>query len=437
MSRVALHTLGCKVNQYETQRIAEGFLSKGFDVVDFSDEADVYVINTCTVTRTADSKSRQAARSAIRRNPRATVVVTGCYAETSPEEVAKIHGVGMVMGNREKAGLVERVVNNLRDIPAAVRRPKREIENRTRALLKIQDGCDQFCAYCVVPLARPVVTSRPFAEVLAEASELARRGFKEIVLTGIRLGRYDEGLAELVHALTTLPGIERIRLSSIELTDIPAGLLDLVAQNHKICRHLHVPLQSGDDAVLARMKRPYTSADYESFVRRARSSVSGIAITTDIMVGFPGETAEEFDNTYRLAERMRFARAHVFPYSPRPRTQAAELPDDVSPAEKERRKTRLMDLAAECSHEFACVLVGKTVQVLVEGKEIGGNLLSGLTDNYVRTIFEADRGHVGNIVDVDVESVSRANAFGTLSGCSSQASGGPVESGITSRFGGK
>lgn len=311
-------------------------------------------------------------------------------------------------------------------------------------MLKVQDGCDQFCAYCAVPLARPEMSSRPFAEVLSEAGELAQRGYKEIVLTGIRLGRYDFGLPEIIRSIAELPGIERVRLSSIELTDIPTGLPELIAENRKLCRHLHVPLQSGDDEILARMKRPYSSSQFESFVRDARSLVPEIAITTDIMVGFPGETEEQFERTYEFARRLRFARTHVFPYSPRPGTAASDMADDVPPAEKSRRKAGMIELAAECSDEFAAQMVGKTVAVLVEGGKPGRGegpevkrgavestqsapvlsaqnrprlfSASGLTDNYVRVAFRGGHGHVGEIVDAVVESVARGMAYGHLAG---------------------
>ena len=448
MPRVALHTLGCKVNQYETQRIAEDFRSRGFDLVDFSDEADVYVINTCTVTQTADSKSRQAARAAVNRNPNAKVVLTGCYAETSTEQLRRIDGVSMVLGNRDKSRLVEHVVGELSFAERVISDQSPVISDRcgylsrTRALLKIQDGCDQFCAYCAVPLARPEMVSRPFVEVLSEAEELARRGYKEIVLTGIRLGLYDFGLVELIRSIVELPGIERVRLSSIELTDIPTGLPELMADNRKLCRHLHVPLQSGDDEILARMKRPYTSSQFESFVRDARSLVPEIAITTDIMVGFPGETEEQFEHTYGFSRRVNFARTHVFPYSPRIGTAAWEMADDIPPAEKSRRKARMIELAAECSDEFAAQMIGTTVGILVEGGKPGRDggpevkrgavesaqsvpVLSawnsprlfsacGLTDNYVRVAFRGGPAHVGEIVDVTVESVARGMAHGHL-----------------------
>ncbi len=426
--RVALHTLGCKVNQYETQKIAEDFRARGFDLVDFSGEADVYVINTCTVTNTADSKSRQAARQAIHRNPNAKVVITGCYAETSEEELARLDGISLIIGNQDKPRLVDKVVSRLfggvvisnqssvasgEPDHSALRIPHSAL-GRTRALVKIQDGCDQFCAYCAVPLARSTMTSRVPEDVLAEARSLAESGFREVVLTGIRLGRYEHGLVELIRAMTKIHGIERIRLSSLEITDAPDGLLELMASNEKVCRHLHLPLQSGHDEVLAAMNRPYTTADFEAFVAKARSLIPDIAITTDIMVSFPGETEEQFQGTCDFAERIRFSRAHVFPFSPRPGTAASRVKDDIPSAEKTHRRALLADLTSQMMHEFAEGLVGRTVNVLVEGKQIRPNVWSGLTDNYVRVTFQGGADHVGRIVQVAVQSAHDGSVHGEM-----------------------
>jgi len=421
MARAAFHTLGCKVNQYETQKIAESFLARGFELVDFSERADVYVINSCTVTHTADSKSRQAARNAWRRSPDALVVLTGCYAESSPETAGDVEGVSAVVGNQEKGRIVEHVMNRLapalvKDLGSAGKPDLRT--GRTRALVKVQDGCDRFCSYCVVPFARPVMSSRPLAEILAELESLAGRGFKEVVLTGIRLGCYfDENgtdLTGVVGAAAAVAGIERVRLSSIESTDVPAGLIELMSRNRRVCRHLHVPLQSGHVGILKRMNRPYTPGEYRAFVELVRSQVPGIAITTDIMVGFPGEGEEEFEATRRFMEEVRFARAHVFRYSARPRTAAARLPDEVPAAEKQRRSRILTDLAAVHSAQFAANLVGKTVPILLEGKSIRGKLWSGLTDNYVRVEVEADAHMAGEVVDVRVIGVSPGRVLGAM-----------------------
>ncbi len=440
MPRVGLYTLGCKVNQYETEKIAEEFSACGFDVVNFSVTADIYVINSCTVTHTADGKSRAAVRAAVKRNPAATVVITGCYAETSPDEAGAIDGVDLVIGNSDKAALVSKAVSLFKSTDGgasdwAIERAREweqrrssepesspskaatEVRGRTRALLKVQDGCDQFCSYCAVPLARSTMTSKPFQEVIAEAEELASREYKEIVLTGIRLGRYEDGgadLADLLRALTWVDGIQRIRLSSIEVTDIPTGLLSLMASNPKICRHLHIPLQSGDDDVLCRMNRPYSTKEFAFFARNARSMVPGIAITTDIIVGYPGETAAEFDNTLSFAREMRFSKSHIFRYSPRRGTFADGIGDDVSPAEKEERRARLIELSGQCTSEFMKSLVGQQTAVLVEGKTIDGTKRSGLTDTYVRVVFEAGDHLVRKIVNVHVEKVINDIASGKI-----------------------
>ena len=414
MPRVGLYTLGCKVNQYETQKIAEEFKLKGFDIVPFTEAADVYIINSCTVTVTADAKSRQAVRSAANRNPAARVVLTGCYAETSPGDASAVTGVSLVLGNKDKQLLVEKVCNLLgwteQDAPRVpVYEPVSGKLGRTRALIKVQDGCNQFCAYCAVPLARPSMWSRPFAEIVTEAEDLASRGYKEVVLTGIRLGRYENqgaDLADLVRALTWVGGIERIRLSSIEITDVPVSLLPFMSGNTKVCRHLHVPLQSGDDEVLKRMNRPYTVQDFKAFVRNARSMVPGIAITTDVITGFPGETEEAFENTRRLVSEVGFSKAHVFRFSPRPGTAAARMRDDVSPAEKENRSTVLMRVAKEGACKFAKSLIGETVQVLAESKVLSDGQRSGLTDTYVRVVFDAPALMAGKFAGVCIDSVS-------------------------------
>jgi threonylcarbamoyladenosine tRNA methylthiotransferase MtaB len=429
--RVGLYTLGCKVNQYETEKLAGEFRSAGFDVVPFSAKADVYVVNSCTVTHTADGKSRQAVRSALNRNPSALVVLTGCYAETSAEEASRVDGVSLVLGNSDKPYLVARVSElagrpssiglGIRDDSGSFRHlvfPSSSLQ-RTRALIKVQDGCDQFCAYCAVPMARPKMLCKPFHEVVTEAEGLASLGHREIVLTGIRLGRYESegvGLTELLVALTQVGGIERVRLSSIEVTDIPVGMLELMAANRKICRHLHVPLQSGSNAVLKRMNRPYTAERFVEFAAKAWGLVPGIAITSDIIVGFPGETEQDFLETGRLIEEIGFSRLHVFKFSPRRGTVAAELKDDVLPADKSRRSAKLIELGVSGSRAFAEKLVGATVPVLVEAKKTADGRRSGLTDTYIRVFFEAGASEIGRIIGVQIEAATDSFAHGRLCG---------------------
>jgi threonylcarbamoyladenosine tRNA methylthiotransferase MtaB len=406
MPRVAVHTLGCKVNQYESERIANDFRARGFDVVDFKDCADVYIINTCTVTGVADGKSRQAARGAALRNPEAKIVLTGCYAERSGDE---IQGVSLIVGNGAKDRLAEIVCSRLSLNPDANGSSGgSRVPGRTRALLKIQDGCDQFCSYCAVPFARPEMWSKEYPSLMDEARLLRDCGYKEIVLTGIRVGRYSDGekdLADVLEGLASIDGIERVRLSSIELTDIPRRLMPLMAENRKICRHLHIPLQSGDDETLDRMHRPYTTYDFGAFVDKSRIAVSGLAITTDIMVGFPGETREAFERSRAFCEKMEFARSHVFRYSPRPGTAAEGMSGAVSTEEKERRSSSLIESTRRASEAFAKRLIGERVAVLVEGKEIRPGRRSGLTDNYVRVVFPANEKLIGSIVDVRVVEV--------------------------------
>ncbi|MHB1455435.1 MAG: tRNA (N(6)-L-threonylcarbamoyladenosine(37)-C(2))-methylthiotransferase MtaB [Armatimonadota bacterium] len=419
MPTAALHTLGCKVNQYETQQISDELAAYGFHIVRFSDKADVYIINTCTVTHTADAKSRHAVRAAAKRNPDAVVVITGCYAETSPDVAASIEGVSLVVGNHDKALIAQKVISllpepNLEDSgDPADEHPV----SRTRALIKIQDGCNQFCSYCAVPLARPFMWSKPVDDVLTEAGKLADQRYREIVLTGIRTGLYSHescNLTSLIQKMSDIEGLERIRISSIETTDVPDGLLELMASNPKVCRHLHIPLQSGDDLVLKRMNRPYNSSEFIRFTEKAREIVPEIGITTDIMVGFPGETAEEFENTCRVAESICFSRAHIFRYSARPGTAASELPDVVSNAEKEHRSAELMGITCKSAETFANSLIGTTTQILVEGKEYDRNTYSGLTDNYVRIFVDAKPELVGSIINVEISRSSNGRLMGYI-----------------------
>lgn len=415
MPKAAFRTFGCKVNQYETQKLRERFAARGFEIVRFTDDADVYVINSCTVTHTADSKVRQAVRNAAGRG-KGVVVLTGCYAEILSGSAGCIDGAGLVLGNSDKESLVEKVIERFPHLNVTAP----EIEHaggRTRALLMVQDGCDQFCAYCAVPLARPVMRSIPFDSIVKEAEGLAGCGHKEIVLTGIRLGRFEDekgGLADLLEALSAIQGIERIRLSSIELTDIPGGLIELMAGDRKICRHLHIPLQSGDDEILRRMNRPYSTKEFAEFVENARSAVPDLAVTTDVMVGFPGETEEHFSNSYNFVKETGFSRLHVFQYSQRPNTTAAGMEFKVHPKEKGRRSAALIELGKRCMEDFAARLIGTEVSVLVEGKTVSPGINSGLTGNYVRVYFPAVRGISGEIVNIHVENPYKDGVCGRV-----------------------
>ncbi|MQL51665.1 tRNA (N(6)-L-threonylcarbamoyladenosine(37)-C(2))-methylthiotransferase MtaB [Desulfofundulus thermobenzoicus] len=431
---VALVTLGCKVNQYESDALATLFRRRGYRVVDFSKPADVYVINTCTVTHLGDRKSRQLIRRATRNNPGAMVVVTGCYAQTSPGEVLAIPGVDLVVGTRDKARLVDLVEEQAgrKDGPVAAvgdifaveeftELPVPALPSRVRAFLKIQEGCNNYCAYCIIPFARGPLRSRDPERVLAEARRLVREGFKELVLTGIHTGAYgqdrpgDMDLAGLVGRLAEIPGLLRLRLSSVEPMDITGELVQSMASRPNICRHLHIPLQSGDDQVLARMRRHYTTEDFRRLVRDIRARIPEVAISTDVIVGFPGETDENFASTLAFVREMAFSRLHVFKYSPRRGTAAASFPDQISAQVKGERSHRLIALGEELAVSFARQYIGKEVLVLVEeASPQRKGFYEGLTDNYLRVFFPGGSHLVGQIVPVLVEEAEGPDLKGRI-----------------------
>ncbi|WP_245963032.1 tRNA (N(6)-L-threonylcarbamoyladenosine(37)-C(2))-methylthiotransferase MtaB [Thermodesulfitimonas autotrophica] len=431
MKAVAFYTLGCKVNQYETAALASLFARRGYRIVeDFESIADVYVINTCTVTGTADQKSRQAIRRAIRRNPEAVVVVTGCYAQVNPEAVAGIPGVDVVVGTFGREGLVDlveeamrtgRQVVAVREFPAGCKFEELPalFTTRTRAYLKIQEGCRDFCTFCLVPYARGPLRSRKPEAVLAEARRLLAAGFKEVVLTGIHIGLYGcdlqppVTLAELVARVLELPGIERLRLSSLEPTEVTPELVALIARDSRFCPHLHIPLQSGDDGVLRRMGRRYTTAAYAETVHFLRAKVPEIAITTDVMVGFPGETDAAFARSVAFVRQIGFAGLHVFKFSPRPGTPAATFADQVPGPVKEKRLGVLLEVGAALSHTFAARFSGRTVNVLVEGKNEAG-FWEGLSEHYLPVAFTAGGDLRGLIVPVRVREVKGKLLCGEL-----------------------
>ncbi|HZG78277.1 MAG TPA: tRNA (N(6)-L-threonylcarbamoyladenosine(37)-C(2))-methylthiotransferase MtaB, partial [Paenibacillus sp.] len=355
MPTVAFHTLGCKVNFYDTEAIWQLFKNDGYEQVDFeSQTADVYVINTCTVTNTGDKKSRQIIRRAVRRNPDAVIAVTGCYAQTSPAEILAIPGVDLVIGTQGRGEIIE-LVNRVR----AEREPINAVRNimktrqfeeldvpdfadRTRAFLKIQEGCNNFCTFCIIPWSRGLLRSREPESVVKQAKMLVEAGYKEIVLTGIHTAGYGEDLenynfAALLRDLEKVDGIERLRISSIEASQITDEVIDVLMSSNKFCRHLHVPLQAGDDAVLKRMRRKYTVAEYAERIARIRERWPEVAITTDVIVGFPGETDEMFENGYRFMKEIGFSEMHVFPYSRRTGTPAARMEDQVDEELKNER----------------------------------------------------------------------------------------------------
>ncbi|MBX5464663.1 MAG: tRNA (N(6)-L-threonylcarbamoyladenosine(37)-C(2))-methylthiotransferase MtaB [Clostridia bacterium] len=416
--RVALRTLGCKVNQYDGEALLERFRRAGYRVVPFEEEADVYLVNTCTVTAESDRKSRQLIRRAHRRNPDAVVVVAGCYAQVARGEVAGLPGVGVVLGNQARERVVElaesvraggRPVSAVRDIFAERRFDDLAVEaftGRTRAPLKIQEGCNEFCTYCIIPYARGGLRSRSLESIRREAERLLAAGFRELVLTGVHIGAWGRDLpgrprlAEVVRMLGGLPGLDRLRLSSIEPMDVDDELLEAMASTPAFCHHLHLPLQAGSDAVLRRMRRRYTRAEYARIVERARRLMPDVGLSTDVIAGFPGESGEEFEEGYRFLEAMGFERLHVFPYSARRGTPAAAFPDQVPESVKRHRVERLLELGARLAAAARRSWIGREVEVLVEDEPAREGWMEGLTPGYLRVLLPGGRELANRLIRV-------------------------------------
>ncbi len=413
MPTAAFATLGCKVNQYEPQRILDSFEERGFAITEFTQPADVYVINTCSVTQAAERKSRQMVRRLARQNPDGVVVMTGCYGEMAKIKGETVEEASMVVPNPDKLRTLDHVLRRYPKLEpklAAAPRPNTQSPTparRTRATIKVQDGCNVFCSFCSIPYTRKVMGSRPEAEIVAEVERHAERGFREIVITGVLVGSYgpetgSEGphLGALLSRLADIPGIERVRLSSIEPTQVTDGLLDAFAKEPKLCNHLHIPLQSGDSRVLHAMNRPYDQDFYLRLCERAYDRLPGLAITSDIMVGFPSEDRKAFESTLHVARTVGMARAHIFRYSPRPGTPAAQMADQVPDEEKESRSHELAALCRETQQQYISRYIGKTLDVLVEGKEKDGGLLGGYTENYIKTVFTGGSHLIGQVAPV-------------------------------------
>lgn len=388
-TRIALDSLGCKLNQAESELLARQFAEAGYRLVSPTDEADVYILNTCTVTHIADSKARHRLRLAHRQNPEALIVATGCYAERAQPELAQIEGVDLVLDNEEKPHLLRLLRESGRlGNPAQVQGDltSRHYDSfHTRAFIKVQDGCHDFCAYCIVPLVRSREESLPVDQIVDEVRHRLAQGYQEVVLTGVKIGAYSYNginLKELLEHILTETDVARLRLSSLQPQEISPELIGLW-HNRRLCPHFHLSLQSGSNWVLSRMKRHYSTSDYEQSVSLIRSSVPEAAITTDIMVGFPGETDEEFEESYHFCRRMEFARIHVFTYSPRRGTQAAQLPGQVKAEVKKQRSQRMLALAEESTQNFSQRFLCQVMPVLWEKQSPNGTW-SGLTANYIK-----------------------------------------------------
>jgi threonylcarbamoyladenosine tRNA methylthiotransferase MtaB len=406
--RIALDTVGCKLNQAETQLLGQQFAQAGYRLVSADEGADVYILNTCTVTHVADGKCRRLLRLARRRNPQTLVVAIGCYVERARQELAQIDGVDLVLDNRQKQHLLPLLEESgwLSHPLHGQRGLTTHADFRTRAFIKVHDGCNNFCSYCIVPLVRGREKSIPFDQVIAEVKHRITEGDKEVVLTGTEIGSYNYagvGLRELLQYILTQTKVARLRMSSLQPQEISLELIGLW-RDERLCRHFHLSLQSGSDAVLNRMKRRYTAADYQRVVALIRDRVPEVAITTDIIVGFPGETDAEFEESYQFCRQMQFARIHVFPYSPRPGTEAATMSNQVGDRLRRERSQRMLALAGESARNFRQKFLGKTMPVLWE-KQSGG-VWSGLTDNYIRVYARSDEDLTNRLLPVKLGKLS-------------------------------
>ena len=420
MPTVAFHTLGCKVNHYETEAIWQLFQKENYEKVDFESTSDVYVINTCTVTNTGDKKSRQVIRRAIRKNPDAVICVTGCYAQTSPAEVMAIPGVDIVVGTQDRTkmlGYIEEFkqkrepINGVGNIMKS--RVYEELDvpaftDRTRASLKIQEGCNNFCTFCIIPWARGLMRSRDPKEVIKQAEQLVAAGYKEIVLTGIHTGGYGEdlkeySLARLLEDLEQVEGLKRIRISSIEASQLTDEVIEVIDRSEKVVRHLHIPLQSGSNTVLKRMRRKYTMEFFGERLDRLKEVLPGLAVTSDVIVGFPGETEEEFQETYDFIAKHKFSELHVFPYSKRTGTPAARMEDQVAEEVKNARVHSLIELSNQLAKEYASRFEGEVLEMIPEeqDKENQGVYI-GYTDNYLKVKVQATEDMIGKLVKVKI-----------------------------------
>ncbi len=430
MKKVASYALGCKVNQYESEAIAELFADRGYEIVPIEQYADIYIINTCTVTNFGDKKSRQLIRKVKRQNPNAVLAVVGCYAQTAPQEMTAMPEVDLVIGTKDKAKVADLVESYCKEdgVQNYVTEIKlertfeplsiRKLSGRTRAYLKIQDGCDRFCSYCIIPYARGPVRSREAQDILAEVRRLADNGFREVVLTGIHVASYGRDLGkirlqDIIKQVHEVDGIERIRLSSIEPNIVTEGFLEEIAGLPKVCDHFHLSLQSGCDRTLKEMRRRYTAEQYRQAAALLRQYLPDVALTTDIIVGFPGEREEDFCESYAFAKEIGFAKIHVFPYSPKRGTPAAARKDQNRNEVKTERSHRLLALSDCMADAFLQERMGRVYPVLFE-REIAPGIYEGHTTNYIKVHAASTRDLSNQIVPVLLTQAQKETAEGTV-----------------------
>ena len=428
MYKVGFCTLGCKVNQYETEVMSELFENKGYIISDFDDMCDVYVINTCTVTGTGDKKSRQMIRRAQKQNENAVIAVVGCYSQVSPDAVKNIQGVNIVLGTKDKGKIAELVddfiktkenfisVSDIMKLRTYEHIGLNNMSDKTRAFVKIEDGCTEFCSYCIIPYARGPVRSRDIDHLVREVTSLSKKGYTEIVLTGIHIASYgrdlkDKSLIDAIEAVCAVSGIKRVRIGSIEPRVLTEDFIKRIRALDKVCDHFHISLQSGCDATLKRMNRKYTADEYRHSAALLRKYYQNPSITTDIILGFPGETEEEFNTTLSFVREISFAEVHAFPYSNRKGTKADTMPGQNSKAVKEERTKILIAEAKKCAEAYLNSFVGKTVNVLFE-REIAENIYEGTTSNYIKVRVKSDTDISHTYKDVVITNVCDGYAEG-------------------------
>lgn len=428
---VSFLTLGCKVNQYDSDAMRTIFLQQGYRAVKEEEEADVYVINTCSVTSIGDRKSRQMVRKIRRKHPQAVIAVAGCYAQIAPEIFEAMGDIDVIVGAQNRSKIVEYVeqaqkkektINAVKDIMSVTEFENlyvdAEGETKTRAFIKVQEGCDNYCTFCIIPFARGKLKSRKQKDAVEEIRRLVVKGYREIVLTGIHLGNYGRdlhdgtSLATLVEELLRIPNLLRIRMGSIESVELSDDLINLIKDEPRVCRHLHLPIQSGSDAVLRRMNRHYRLPEYKKLISELREKIPGLALTTDLIVGFPGETEENFMETLETLRELRFSAIHVFPYSQRTGTPAAVFPNQVPGDIKKDRVHRVQELEKEISKEYRKTFLQKTVHVLIEEEKNG--YFEGLSDEYIRVSITDKNAEKGRLYSVYVENLTEDGLIGRV-----------------------
>ncbi len=433
MKKVAFYTLGCKVNQYDTEAMIEIFEAANYQLTGFESYADVYVINTCTVTSLSDRKSRQMIRKAKRTNKNSIIAVVGCYAQVAADEIKKIDGVNLIIGTKDKDKIIDylklielnknKQINAVQDIMKVKQFEELNISSykeKTRAFIKIQEGCNQFCSYCIIPYSRGPIRSRNLSEITNEIRTLSEKGFKEVVLTGIHLASYGKdlkniNLIDVIKKVHTIKDIKRIRLGSIEPRFITKDFINEVQGLEKFCNHYHISLQSGSDNVLKRMNRKYTTAEYTEVVKNLKNNFKDVAITTDIMVGFPGETHKDFEDSLRFVNEMKFSHVHVFKYSPRKGTPAANYPGQINSQTKEKRSHEMILIADKIEMEFYTDFISRHMEVLFEQKVKNmKGYYEGLTSNYIKVISSSNTNIEGKLVTVQLKESKKGYIKGSI-----------------------